>query len=421
MDIQTIKISEIKPYPKNAKKHERKQIDLVASNINKFGWTQPIVIDKNNEVIIGHCRLLAAKKLGLEDVPVARFDNLTDDEVKALRLADNKSNESDWDMGFALDELKSLDKELFGLTGFDEDLIRTTREDDAPPLPGEPKSQRGDLYILGEHRLLCGDSENEEDYQKLFGDDKADLIFTDPPYSVNYVSPSGYSYDSTKYGNNKGKIFNDDKTDEEAEQFYRNVLNKLSKYSQDNASLYWWYATSKVNINRNAWAKEGWHFSQVVVWIKPSPVMSRGQLYHRCYEPCLVGWKEKSSHYFNKAFSGERDIWILDYENFQIQLDAWYNRRDNMSDYVHPTQKPVKLATRALARSSKAGDIVADMFGGSGSTLIGCEQMQRKCYMMELDPKYADVIVRRYVNYTGNEEVIKNGEKIVWTKTLKQQ
>jgi len=159
------------------------------------------------------------------------------------------------------------------------------------------------------------------------------------------------------------------------------------------------------------------YFSQVVIWLKPSPVLSHGQLFHRCYEPCMVGWKEKTSHYVDKKFCGFKDVWVIDYETFQQQMDVWYNKRDITTQYLHPTQKPVKLATRALIRSSEIGDIVADVFGGSGSTMIACEQMQRKCFMMELDTKYCDVIVQRYVNFTGNEDIILNDKKMQWKKS----
>ena len=187
MKIENIKISEIKPYSKNAKKHDAKQIDAVAKSIKRFGWASPVAIDKNNELIIGHCRILAAQKLGIAEVPTLRMEGLSDDEVKALRLADNKLNESDWDMGLAIEELKGLSDEMFDLTGFDKDLlIEPDEKDDVIPEVKESKSKLGDLYELGKHRLLCGDSTKREDVERLMGGRKADMVFTDQPYNVAY-------------------------------------------------------------------------------------------------------------------------------------------------------------------------------------------------------------------------------------------
>ena len=395
----------IKPYPKNAKVHPQKQVGQIARSITEFGFNQPIVVDANNEIIVGHGRYFAAKKLNLSDVPVIVKEDLTPEQVRAYRLADNRLNESDWEQKLLIEELKGLDSLGYdiSLTGFDRDLIAEVKEDDAPPLPSVPVTKKGDLYILGEHRLLCGDAEKEDDFKTLMLGAKASLIFTDAPYSVDYKSPNGMSYQSTKYGGTGGKIFNDDKNDEEALVFYKKALENLKKFSHESACIYWWFANSKQGINRQAFEETGWHFSQIIIWLKNSPVFSHGQMFHRCYEPCMVGWQDKGSHYHNKKLANLRDVWTLDFDTFQQQLDVWFQKRDNTAQYLHPTQKPVKLATRALFKSSQQGDIVLDAFGGSGSTMIACEQLNRKCYMMELDPKFCDVIVKRYENYTGRK------------------
>jgi len=253
MQITDYKISELKPYDKNARIHSSKQINLLVKNIEKFGFTTPVLISKDNNVIAGHGRLMAVKKMGWTEVPCVLMENLNEEEIKALRLADNQiATMAGWDMKLAIEELRGLSDEMFDLTGFDKDLIINVGEDEVPGMPKDVQSKLGDLYELGGHRLLCGNAEKDEDYQKLFGGGQANLIFTDPPYSVNYKSVAGYTYNSKKFGGTGGKIFNDDKNAEEAEKFYRNVLNKIYKYSVDNASIYWWYATKQVIANRNA-------------------------------------------------------------------------------------------------------------------------------------------------------------------------
>lgn len=179
-------------------------------------------------------------------------------------------------------------------------------------------------------------------------------------------------------------------------------------------TLYWWYASRLVDINLQAMRDNKFHFSQVVVWLKNSLIFSAGQLFHRIYEPCMVGWKEGKTHYQNLTFSAYTELWTLDKKSFADYLDAWYQKRDNTSKYIHPTQKPVQLAERAIKRSSEKGDIVLDAFAGSGSTMIACEQLERSCRLIELDPKYCDAIVGRWVKYSENANIIKNGEDIVW-------
>jgi site-specific DNA-methyltransferase (adenine-specific) len=244
---------------------------------------------------------------------------------------------------------------------------------------------------------------DEQDFTKLMNGKKAHLVFTDPPYNVNYKSCAGLSYDSAKYGGSNRKIFNDNLSDADCIKFYSDTLKNLYKHSLDDTTIYWWYALRNYELNSAAFGASDWRISQTIIWIKNAPVLAMGQDYHRVYEPCLVGWKNKKSHYKDKKVTKYQDLILLDKENFAEQLDAWYEKRDNINQYLHPTQKPVRLSERALKRNSKAGDIVIDAFGGSGSTLIGCEQLGRKCFLMELDPKFCDVIVKRYEKYTGQK------------------
>ena len=238
--MQNLKIEEITPYQKNAKVHPDKQIRQIARSIKEFGFNQPIVLDKSKTIIVGHGRFLAAQQLGLKEVPVMIVSKLSANKVKAYRLADNKLNESDWDNSLVIQELKELESEGLDITitGFDKDFLQGLYEDEFNAQEEydkikEPKTKFGDLFQLGTHHLFCGNSENEQDYQTLMGGVPADLIFTDPPYSVDYVSTAGLTYKSKKFGGSGGKIFNDNKSDSEALRFYTNTLNNLHKFSKD--------------------------------------------------------------------------------------------------------------------------------------------------------------------------------------------
>lgn len=414
MDITQRDIATIQPYGKNAKMHPDKQVKKIADSISEFGFNQPIVVDTSGVIIVGHGRYLAAQLLGVNPVPVLEID-LDEERAKAYRLADNKLNESPWDMDIVIEELKSLSLQMIDLTGFDSDLLIETKEDDTNlGAIGKPKSVLGDVYDLGPHRLICGDFEKSETYEKLLGDERARMIFTDPPYSIDYMSGGGLSYNSEKFGGTGGRIFNDDKSPAEALEFYRNIVAHLYAYSTDDMTLYWWYANRLTDVNMEALRYGNFHFSQIVVWLKNSMIYSPGQLYHRIYEPCMVAWKEGKTHYQNLVFSNYTELWNLDKKDFADHLDMWYQKRDNTNKYIHPTQKPVQLAERALKRSSEQGDIVLDAFGGSGSTLIACDQLERKARLIELDPKYVDVIVTRYLKYKDLTHVVKNGEDTLW-------
>lgn len=402
MNIQELALSDIKPYFKNAKDHPVKQVQKIANSIKEFGFNQPLVLDKEKVIIVGHGRFLAAKVLQMEKVPCFIVD-LPEEKAKAYRLADNKLNESDWQMEVVIAELGELSLEMIDLTGFDLNLVLKT-EEDKPDLShvGEPKTQPGDLYQLGEHKLICGDSTKPETYKQLLGHEKPRLIFTDPPYGVDYTGVDG-------------KIANDDKTPEEALEFYKQVLTRLHEFTADNTTIYWWFASRITDVNMQAFRDTGWHFSQIVLWLKNSLVYAPGQLYHRIYEPCMVGWKQGQTHFKNTNFPSYTELWTLEASKFMDHLDIWYQKRDNVNQYVHPTQKPVQLAERALKRSSEKGDLVLDAFGGSGSTMISCEQMERRARLIELDPKFCDAIVKRWVKFKDDPKIIKNGQEIQWT------
>lgn len=289
-------ISEIKEYEKNAKKHPERQIALIAKSFENFGINQPIVVDKNNVIVAGHGRFLAAKKLGITEIrigapraakgerfiPAVRAEELSDEEIKAYRLADNKLNESKWDDELVIEELRGLDALGFDikLTGFDIHLIQDAKEDD---FDAEAEYQKikessvkyGDLFQLGDHRVMCGESKKEADFEKLMNGEKARLIFTDPPYNVDYKSPGGLTYNSTRFGGTGGKIFNDDLTDDDCLDFYSAVLKNLYDFSEDDATIYWWFANKNNHLNRQAFQNIDWHMSQIIIWLKNSLVIKQ--------------------------------------------------------------------------------------------------------------------------------------------------
>lgn len=373
-----MKTSLIIPYEKNAKKHPKKQVEQIAASIREFGFNQPIVVDKNNVIIVGHGRFEAAKLLGLDEVPAIQLD-LTEQQAKSYRLADNKLNETDWDMELVIEELKTLDENYLELSGFDADLIieLDEKDDEAPKAPNEPQSKLGDLYELGVHRLLCGDSTNIESVEKLMDGKKADMVFTDPPYGVDYVSR--VDIDKRK---DWGGIKNDDLKGKELQSFINDALG------------YHWQSASKYICCNWQSVKDFFEAigmpNSLIVWDKKS---------------IGLGANYRSQHEFI-LFWGKL--------NHRNESNVWSLKRDPTGEYTHPTQKPVELIVRAIINSSEEDNLVFDAFLGSGSTLIAAQKSNRKCYGMELDPKYVDVIVQRYVDYTGNEKIIKNGNPIKW-------
>ena len=381
-------IDKIIPYEKNAKRHTRKQVQLVANSIKMFGFNQPIVVDQNNVIIVGHGRLEAAKLLGMKEVPTVTV-KLSEEQAAAYRLADNKLNESEWDMALVIEELKGLSPAMIDLTGFAKDLIvlGNDKDDDVPSLPAVAQTKLGDLYEFGGHRLLCGDSTSKQNVDKLMLNQRADLIFTDQPYGIDY---KGGRTDVVAR-KNLGKIKGDDLKGVQLGDLIGNIFS----YNKADADIY--ICVSPImqapflNFIESAKKK----VSAVIVWDKKNAGL--GYMKYRRQTEFILYITQK------KFIRGEKS-----------DFDLWSIGRDNGTEYKHTTQKPVALSLRAILNSSKRDDIVLDLFLGSGSTLVAAHKADRKCYGMELDPKFVDVIVQRYVEYTGNKNIIKNGKKIIW-------
>jgi DNA modification methylase len=382
-------VDTIRPYPENAKKHSSKQIHQVADSIKEFGFNQPVVVDKDGVIIVGHGRFAAAQVLGMTEVPTIVAEDLTEEQAKAYRLADNKLNESPWDMKLVIPELKSLSAPMLDLTGFPKGLVIESEpeDDNIPSVDIPPTCQVGDLYQLGEHRLYVGDSTLVEAAETLFGEQLADMIFTDPPYNVDYV---GKTKDALT-------IENDHKSEADFLSFLQSAFGIMAAFSKRGGVAYICHADSSGHLFRQAFRDAGFLLKQCLIWNKNSMVLGR-QDYHWKHEPILYGWKDGASH----TWYGTRS-----------ETTVWDIPRPSKSEQ-HPTMKPVELVQRALENSSKDGDIVFDPFLGSGSTLIACQKTGRRCFGFELDPRYADRIVQRYCEYVGSAEIIVNGEPRVW-------
>lgn len=381
MDVKNIPIGEIVPYARNAKKHDKRQIDNVAESIRQYGFVQPVVIDRDGVIVIGHCRVLAAKKLGMEAVPCVCVDDLTPEQVNALRLVDNKTNESDWDMDLLSMELPEIDLSAFDFDwGLTEDDSAEIVEDEAPEVSDDPPTaKRGDVWQLDRHRLMCGDSTSADDVQTLTGGVQIDLFLTDPPYGVDYT---GKTKDALK-------IENDNRSDDEFVSFLSDAFNAADGVMKPGAVFYIWHADSKAHVFRMACQMVGWEVRQVLIWVKNSMVMGR-QDYQWKHEPCLYGWKGGAGH-----------LWASDRKQTTVlEFDRPTKNKE------HPTMKPVGLFDYQIQNNTKGGDAVLDLFAGSGTTIIACEQNGRNAFCMEIDPRYVDVIIKRWENFTGEKAVL---------------
>jgi DNA modification methylase len=418
-------VSEIKPYPKNAKKHPKKQVEQVAKSIKEFGFNQPLVVDKQGVIIVGHGRLEAAKLLKLEEVPVITVD-LTEEQANAYRLADNKLNESEWDMALVIEELKGLSSEMLELTGFDRDLILEAedKDDEVPDVPKEPQSKLGDIYQLGPHRILCGDSTKVEDLAVLMNGAKADMVFTDPPYNVDYKG----SGENTDQG-----IMNDNMSDEAFDTFLTEAFKRIAENTKRTAGCYIFHSHKTASDFEKALGATGFQIDTQLIWNKPSAGMGMND-YRTKHEPFFYAYMSKK----DKNFYGDRTgttVWKIPRDDekafkwFKKQQESlergettvWTMSRANVNEYVHPTQKPAELPAVAMTKSSKPDDIVLDTFLGSGTTLIAAEKTGRVCYGIELDPKYIDVIIERWCQYTNLRAIIKNGVEIIWEQKAEDQ
>ena len=396
MKIQEVAVNKLIPYAKNSRTHSPEQVGQIAASIKEFGFRNPILVDGVG-IIAGHGRLLAAQKLGLDQVPTIDCSDMTESQKKAYIIADNKlAMNAGWDNAMLTIELQDLEDEGFDLTltGFDDKELDAllnviegtdglTDEDAVPETPIEPKTKLGDIYILGNHRLMCGDSTSIDAVEKLLQSQKADLLFTDPPYGVSYEG-----------GHNKKKrqgIIADTLQGEDLTDLFYESLSTAITWLKDGAALYVWYASGKSIETYASLAKLPLKLRAVIQWYKIKSGLGAfmSQYIPNC-EPCMYLHKEGCSPSWYGP-TNEKTVWELKKES---------------TNNFHPTQKPVELPERAITNSTKQGDSVLDLFGGSGSTLIACEKIGRLARVMELDPKYCDVIVKRWEDFTGKQAIL---------------
>ena len=408
MNITDVKIDDITPYHDNPRVNTD-AINVVKKSLSEFGFQQPLVLDKNNIIIVGHTRFAAAKELGFTDVPCFIADNLSEDKIKAYRIMDNKSAEyASWNYGLLTKEITDLlesdyDLEYTGFTdaeledmGFDMNLEAfveepQSEEDVIPEMTEDPPiSKLGDVWILGNHRLVCGDSTSIDDVEKLMNKERADMIFTDPPWNVNY----GEDTAGGKYKDRK--ILNDHMEENEWADFVYGFCSSLKIASKGGCMTYLVMSAQEWAVVDKTLRDSGFHWSSTIIWAKDALVISRKD-YHTQYEPIWYGWNADET----------RLSPLLD----RKQSDVWQVARPRVSK-LHPTTKPIELVERAINNSTQRTNLVLDLFLGSGSTLIAAEKTGRKCYGMELDPKYADVIVERWQNYTGKNAVLESTDEI---------
>ncbi len=383
LKIEYLSIDSLRPYEKNARKHQKADIEVIKNSILQFGMNDPIGIwGEKNIIVEGHGRLAALKELGWKEVPCIRLDHLTDEQRKAYALTHNRSAElSNWDFENLDEELAKL-KDDFDLVslGF-EDLMEKEPEiegtdddfDEDQFINEETYTKPGDVIKLGRHTLVCGDSLNPNHVDLLFEDGKkADLLLTDPPYNVDYEGEAG-------------KIDNDKMDNEEFRKFLAGALSQADKHMKPGASFYVWFADRKAYWVHGAMLDIGWEVKQMCNWIKNTFTLGMNH-YHFRHEPCFFGWKSGAASYFVDDRT----------------LDTVWEYDKPLHNELHPTQKPVPLFTFIVKNSSRKGEVVLDLFGGSGTTLIACEELGRTCKIVEKMPKFADVIIRRYVRYVGS-------------------
>ncbi len=407
--ISYVKVKDLKLNDRNPRRNDA-AVDVVAKSIDKYGFKNPCIIDKDNVVWCGNTRLKAARRLGIEEVPCIVVEDLTEEQIREYALLDNKTNEiAEWDYDLLAEELQELDLVDFELDwGVNCDAQEKEAEEDNYKIPDEiePRVKSGELWQLGRHRLMCGDSTKSEDVEKLMGGELADLVLTDPPYNVAIENSQGMTIEND---NMESGQFND---------FLTAAFENMYQALKAGGSFYVWYA-SREHINfETALNKAGLTVRQQLIWNKNSLIMGR-QDYHWKHEPCLYGWKEGASHYFiddrtqstvfedkgidiKKLKKAEAIKMLQDLMGDKISTTVINEDKPSVND-LHPTMKPIKLMARLIKNSSKIDETVLDLFGGSGSTLIACEQTQRKCYTMEYDEKYATVIVDRWEKLTGQK------------------
>ena len=401
-------LAELIPAARNARTHSPAQIEQLAASLKAWGWTNPVLVDDQGVLIAGHGRVLAAQSLGWAEAAVMVAEGWTDAEKRAYALADNKlAMNAGWSpeiLALELDELRDMDFDL-SLIGFTQEEMDAltpvemtpglTDEDAVPEAPVVPVTKLGDVWVCGKHRVMCGDSTSMDAVEKLMGGQKADMVFTDPPYNVAVIGGTHDPRDKKNHG--KGpKILNDSMSDSDFKQFLLDAFIAMSAVVKDGAAVYVAHAdTEGVNF-RTAFTEAGFDLKQCLIWVKQQFVFGRSD-YHWQHEPILYGWKSGAAH----AFYGERN-----------QSTTWNIDRPMRSDKAHPTQKPVALVEKAINNSSKSGDLLFEPFGGGGSTLIACEKTGRVALLMELDPKYCDVIVNRWQEFTGKQATLESDGRI---------
>ena len=397
-------VSELIPYVRNARTHSEAQVSQIAASIREFGFLSPILVAEDNTILAGHGRLAAAQKLGLKKVPCVKENHLTETQKRAYIIADNKlSLNAGWDSELLAVELSELEGADFNLDllGFDEaelssifDADKDVSDDDfdvEKELEEPCFSKTGDMWTLGKHRVICGDATKLETYKTLLENTKVNLVVTDPPYNVNYEGSAG-------------KIKNDNMEDDKFYQFLFNSFVNMEQAMADDASIYVFHADTEGLNFRKAFQDAGFYLSGCCIWKKPSLVLGRSP-YQWQHEPCLYGWKKKGKH---KWYAGRKETSVWEFEKSKKNAD-------------HPTMKPIALLAYPIKNSSMTNSLVLDPFAGSGSTLIACEQTGRICYAIELDEKYCDVIVKRYIEQIGNDKsvkVLRGGKEYSFTEVF---
>lgn len=397
-------VSELIPYVRNARTHSEAQVAQIAASIREFGFLSPILVAEDNTILAGHGRLAAALKLGLKKVPCVKENHLTETQKRAYIIADNKlSLNAGWDSELLAVELSELEGADFNLDllGFDEaelssifDADKDVSDDDfdvEKELEEPCFSKTGDMWTLGRHRVICGDATKLETFKTLLEDTKVNLVVTDPPYNVNYEGAAG-------------KIKNDNMEDDKFYQFLFNSFVNMEQAMVDDASIYVFHADTEGLNFRKAFQDAGFYLSGCCIWKKPSLVLGRSP-YQWQHEPCLYGWKKKGKH---KWYAGRKETSVWEFEKSKKNAD-------------HPTMKPIALLAYPIKNSSMTNSLVLDPFAGSGSTLIACEQTGRVCYAIELDEKYCDVIVKRYIEQVGNDKsvkVLRGGKEYSFTEVF---
>jgi DNA modification methylase len=398
LHIERRPVDRLIPYARNPRTHTEEQVAQIAASIAEFGFVNPVLVGADGVIIAGHARVIAARKLGMGEVPVIVLDHLTPAQRRALVIADNRLAENaGWDEEMLRVELEALREDDFhlDLLGFEDAEIEAllaqpetesaglTEEDAVPETAEAAVTVPGDVWVLGEHRLLCGDATVMTDVEKVLAGGLADMVFSDPPYNVNYGATM-----KDKLRGKKRKIANDDLGDG-FERFLRDACTNILAVTK--GAIYICMSSSELHTLYRAFTEAGGHWSTFLIWAKNTFTMGRSD-YQRQYEPILYGWKEGTDHYW----CGTRD-----------QGDVWFVKKPLAND-LHPTMKPVELVERAIRNSSKSRDTVLDPFAGSGSTLVACEKTGRQARLIELEPKYCDVIIRRFEEFSGKRAVLES-------------